>query len=206
MARKSGARMINSSMWQKYATVLITKQLEEIAEEYEKDVTTIVEEKLLETYKANVEASYTPRSSLGMETKEYNEYQKSREAKEGHKRRLHRKKQTYHHTGKFLEAIHTEVKNKVVKIVIDETATYDDGTPVTEVYEYLTKGTNGSEHQPYSYESENGLEFRKNYPTPKHLFEEHTREQMRGFLDNLAGNIENDRRYNSRKYTKKRRK
>ena len=28
-----------------------------------------------------------------------------------------------------------------------------------------------------------------NYPTPKHLFEEHTREQMKGFLDTLETDI-----------------
>ena len=44
MARKSGARMINSSRWQKYATVLVTKQLEQIADNLEKDAIKIIED------------------------------------------------------------------------------------------------------------------------------------------------------------------
>ena len=42
MARRTGARMINSSRWQKQATVLITKQLEQIADDVEKDATEII--------------------------------------------------------------------------------------------------------------------------------------------------------------------
>ena len=76
MARKSGARMINSSRWQKQATVLITKHLEQIAEEVEKDATKIIEDKLLETYKENVLASYSPRSEAGQEVQAYNESRK----------------------------------------------------------------------------------------------------------------------------------
>lgn len=194
----------NIGRFQKTATIHITKQLEQIADNLEKDATEIVKDKLLETYKNNVLASYSPRSEAGIEAKEYNEYQKSREAKEGYKRRLHRKKLTYYHTNTFIEAIKVEVQDKTVKIVIDENKTYDDGTPATEVYEYLTKGTNGSEGT-YAYQTDDGLTGAKNYPTPRHLFEEHTKEQMKGFLDNFEGNILNDKKYSSRKYTKKRR-
>ena len=202
MAKRMTARMINSSSWQKYATVMITKQLEQIADEVEKDATEIVKDKLLETYKNNVLASYSPRSEAGIEAKEYNKYQKSREQKLG--TRLHKQKLTYRHTNTFIEAVKVEVKDKYVKIVIDETKTYEDGTPVTDVYEYLTKGTNGSDGT-YAYQTDDGITGAKNYPTPRHLFEEHTREQMKGFLDNFEGNILNDERYNSRRYTKKRR-
>ena len=211
MARKSGARMINSSRWQKQATVLITKQLEQIAEEVEKDATKIVEDKLLETYKENVLASYSPRSEAGLEAKEYNEYQKSREAKEGYKRRLHRKKITYKHTNIFVNSIYTEVKNKTIKIKIKDEI-YPDGASTTQVYEWLTKGTKGSDKS-YPYIKVTGKDatdpnnystgWARNYPTPRHLFEEHTREHMKGFLKNFQGNIKND--YNKRKYKKKRR-
>lgn len=210
MARKSGARMINSSRWQKQATVLITKQLEQIAEEVEKDATKIVEDKLLETYKENVLASYSPRSEAGIEAQEYNQYQKSREAKEGYKRRLHKKKITYKHTNIFVNSIYTEVENKTIKIKIKDEI-YPDGASTTQVYEWLTKGTKGSE-KPYLYISVSGNStdpnsystgWGHNYPTPRHLFEEHTREQMKGFLENFQGNIKND--YNKRKYKKKRR-
>ena len=201
MARRTGARMINSSRWQKYATVLITKQLEQIADEVEKDATEIVKDKLLETYKENVLASYSPRSEAGIEAQEYNKSQKSKEAREGYKRRLHRKKITYKHTDTFIEAIKVEVKDKTVKIVIDKDRTYKDGTPVEKVYDYLVKGTDGGDRT-YAYQQDGEIMGARNYPTPRHLFEEHTREQMKGFLENFKGNIENN--YNQRRYRKRR--
>lgn len=214
MARKSGARMINSSRWQKQATVLITKQLEQIAEEVEKDATKIIEDKLLETYKENVLASYSPRSEAGQEVQAYNESRKQLEHKDrelGIKSRRGRKKLTYKHTNIFINSIYTEVKNKMVTIKIRDEQ-YPDGASTTQVYEWLTKGTEGSD-KPYPYVKVTGKDatdpnnystgWARNYPTPRHLFEEHTREQMKGFLENFQGNIKND--YNKRKYKKKRR-
>lgn len=214
MARKSGARMINSSRWQKQATVLITKQLEQIAEEVEKDATKIIEDKLLETYKENVLASYSPRSEAGQEVQAYNESRKQLEQKDrelGIKSRRGRKKLTYKHTNIFINSIYTEVKNKMVMIKIRDEQ-YPDGASTTQVYEWLTKGTEGSD-KPYPYVKVTGKDatdpnnystgWARNYPTPRHLFEEHTREQMKGFLENFQDNIKND--YNKRKYKKKRR-
>ena len=214
MARKSGARMINSSRWQKQATVLITKQLEQIAEEVEKDATKIIEDKLLETYKENVLASYSPRSEAGQEVQAYNESRKQLEQKDrelGIKSRRGRKKLTYKHTNIFINSIYTEVKNKMVMIKIRDEQ-YPDGASTTQVYEWLTKGTKGSDKS-YPYIKVTGKDatdpnnystgWARNYPTPRHLFEEHTREQMKGFLENFQGNIKND--YNKRKYKKKRR-
>ena len=214
MARKSGARMINSSRWQKQATVLITKQLEQIAEEVEKDATKIIEDKLLETYKENVLASYSPRSKAGQEVQAYNESRKQLEQKDrelGIKSRRGRKKLTYKHTNIFVDSIYTEVKNKTVMIKIRDEL-YPDGASTTQVYEWLTKGTEGSDKS-YPYIKVTGKDatdpnnystgWARNYPTPRHLFEEHTREQMKGFLENFQGNIKND--YNKRKYKKKRR-
>lgn len=207
MARKSGARMINSSRWQKYATVLVTKQLEQIANNIEKDATKIIEDKLLENYKENVLASYTPRSEAGLEAQEYNKYQKSREQKLG--TRLHKKKLTYRHTGIFLDSIYTEVKNKTVMIKIRDEQ-YPDGASTTQVYEWLTKGTKGSEKSyPYIKTSGNDTTnpdnystgWARNYPTPRHLFEEHTREYMKGFLASFEENIKND--YKKRKYKRR---
>ena len=215
MARKSGARMINSSRFQKYATVLITKQLEQIADTVEKDATKIIEDKLLETYKQNVLASYSPRSEAGQEVQAFNKAQKQREEQDkeeyGIKSRRSRKKLTYRHTNTFVNSIYTEVKNKTVMIKIRDEQ-YPDGASTTQVYEWLTKGTKGSE-KPYPYISVSGNStnpnnydtgWARNYPTPRHLFEEHTREQMKGFLDNFEANIKTD--YNNKKYRKKRRK
>ena len=214
MARRTGARMINSSRWQKQATVLITKQLKQIAEEVEKDATKIIEDKLLETYKENVLASYSPRSEAGQEVQAYNESRKQLEQKDrelGIKSRRGRKKLTYKHTNIFINSIYTEVKNKMVMIKIRDEQ-YPDGASTTQVYEWLTKGTEGSD-KPYPYVKVTGKDatdpnnystgWARNYPTPRHLFEEHTREQMKGFLENFQGNIKND--YNKRKYKKKRR-
>lgn len=214
MARRTGARMINSSRWQKQATVLITKQLEQIANDVEKDATKIIEDKLLETYKENVLASYSPRSEAGQEVQAYNESRKQLEQKDrelGIKSRRGRKKLTYKHTNIFINSIYTEVKNKMVMIKIRDEQ-YPDGASTTQVYEWLTKGTEGSD-KPYPYVKVTGKDgtdpnnystgWARNYPTPRHLFEEHTREQMKGFLENFQGNIKND--YNKRKYKKKRR-
>lgn len=217
MPKKLNARMINSSRWQKYATVLLTKQLEQIADDVEKDAAKIIEDKLLDTYKKNVLASYSPRSEAGIEVQKYNEYQKSRETKEGNKRRLSRKKLTYKHTNTFVDSIYTEVQNKtmtrgrVVKIKIKDEQ-YPDGASTTQVYKWLTKGTDGSEKS-YPYIKTTGKDmtnpnnyrtgWARNYPTPRHLFEEHTREEMKGFLDNFKANIKND--FAKRKYKKKRR-
>lgn len=212
MARKSGARMINSSRWQKYATVLVTKQLEQIADNLEKDATKIIEDKLLETYKTEVLASYSPRSEEGKAVQEYNQYQKSREAKEGYKRRLYRKKMTYEHTKIFENSIYTEVSNKTVKIKIRDEK-YPNGASTTQVYEWLTKGTKGNE-KPYPYIKVSGdstnpdsydTGWGHNYSTPRHLFEEHTREHMKEFLDDFKNSIERDKKYKSKKYAKKRR-
>ena len=215
MARKSGARMINSSRWQKQATVLITTHLEQIAEEVEKDATKIIEDKLLETYKENVLASYSPRSEAGQEVQAYNESRKQLEQEDralGIKSRRGRKRLTYRHTNIFVNSIYTEVKNKMVMIKIRDEQ-YPDGASTTQVYEWLTKGTEGSD-KPYPYVKVTGKDttdpnnystgWARNYPTPRHLFEEHTREQMKGFLDNFASNIKDN--YRGRRYKRKRRK
>lgn len=189
----------NFGKFQKYATVNITKQLQSIADEHEVIISKIVKDKLLKTYKENVLASYSPRSEKGIEVQEYNEYQKKREEKEH--RRFHKKKLTYRHTGTFLRAIKAIKKGKTVKIVIDGAATYEDGTPVTKVYEYLTKGTSGGE-ETYAYKTKNGITGGRNYPTPEHNFEEWTQVQMLGFLNSLEADIKNGKYYTKR-YLKK---
>lgn len=218
MAKKPKMRMINSSRWQKQATVLITKELEQIADKVGKDAAEIIKDKLYETYIKNVEASYTPRSEAGMEVKQYNDYQKSREKKEGNKRRLSRKTSTYQHTGKFLESIEAKIedtvsekgkKYKYVKIKIKDEI-HPSGKSTVQIYDWLTEGTDGGK-KPYPYvratkrNSTNPEDYStgwaRNYPTPVHLFEEHTRNEMKAFLDNFGANIKND--YKARKYKRK---
>lgn len=194
MPRKNGPRMINSSKWQKYATVLITNQLKKMAKETETNVSQLVADKLKETYKRNVLASYAPRSKKGFEVEAYNQERKRLEdedRKAGIKSpRRGRKRKTYVHTGTFLESVHVKIEDHLIKVVISNDKPYDDGKLPTDIYKYLTKGTDGGGTYAY-HDSRNGgeLMWAYNYPTPKHLFEEHTREQMKGFLDTLETDI-----------------
>ena len=190
----------NFGRFQKYATVNITKQLEAIAKETEVNVSKIVADKLEETYKTNVELSYGPRSEQGREVEAYNKQRKTLESedkKAGIKSpRRGRKKQTYHHTGTLLNSIYTEIEDHAVKIKIRDD-TYPDGASTIEVYEWLTQGTKGGGFYPYikqtgkdSTDPNNySTVWAYNYPTPAHLFEEHTKWQMEGFLDSLETDI-----------------
>lgn len=185
----------NFGQFQKYATVHISKQLEKIAKETEINVSKVVADKLEETYKTNVELSYGPRSQRGREVEAYNKEKKALEEEDkkvGIKSpRRGRKKQTYKHTGTFLESIHVEVEDHVVKVKISDDKPYDDGKLPSEIYEYLTKGTEGGGF--YSYhdqrDEEDTVSWAYNYPTPAHLFEEHTKAQMKGFLESLERDI-----------------
>lgn len=180
----------NFGRFQKYATVHITKQLQTIADEHEVIISKIVKDKLLEVYKKNVITSYTPRSAKGLEVQEYNKGPST-----------HKKKLTYRHTNTFLNAIKAVKDGKSVKIIIKADATYEDGTPVTKVYEYLTKGTAGGEKL-YAYTIKDSTYGARNYPTPEHNFEEWTRVEMLGFLNSLETDIKNGEYY-TRRYLKK---
>ena len=192
----------NFGQFQKYATVHISKQLEKIAKEIEINVSKVVADKLEETYKTNVELSYGPRSQRGREVEAYNKEKKALEEKDrkaGIKSpRRSRKKQTYKHTGIFLKSIYTEIENNVVKVKIRDDIYPDGGASTTQVYKWLTEGTRGGE-KPYPYIAHQGNDptdpdsystgWARNYPTPAHLFEEHTKLQMESFLNSLENDI-----------------
>ena len=191
----------NFGRFQKQATINITNKLEQAAKEIEVDIIKVTEDKLLETYKNNVLLSYSPRSRKGREVAEYNK--KAKEAEQADKEaginaRHRRKKLTYRHTNTFINAIQTEVEGNKIKIVLDDD-TYPNGKSVAEVYKYLTEGTMGGET--YTFVNEKGeTKWVYNYPTPAHLFEEHTKIQMRGFLENLDLNeYTNVRKYKLKK-------
>lgn len=204
----------NTGKFIKQATIEITKQLQNVAEKERRNVSKIVAEKLEQTYKENVLASYTPRTTRGQEIKIYNEsaakaeeeYNKGKQEK----KRFKRKKQTYHHTGIFLDSIYTKIDGSKIKVMV-RNQTYPDGASTIDVYKWLTKGTKGSD-KPYPYIKTKGGDktdpknykqgWSWNYPTPKHEFEKHTMLQMIGFMSTLASDIEN-RKYKSRKYYKK---
>ena len=180
----------NVGQFQKYATIVITKNLEQVAEETGVNVRRVIADKLKETYKDNLEASYGPRSTAG------------RQISKTHKK----KTSTYTHEHKLKEAVETIIDGKTVKVIINNTKTYNDGTPVTQVYEWLTKGTTPPKNSYYPYKLQNGFTtFYRNYPTPAHLFEEHTSIQMRGFLDSLSNEIKQGK-YTTYRYTGKKKK
>ena len=181
----------NFGQFQKYATVHLTKRLKEIAQATEVNVSKIVADKLEKTYKDNVLLSYGPRSQAGREVMAYNKKRKSLEDEDresGIKSpRRGRKKQTYKHSGTFLDSIRVEIEDKVVKVKISDDKPYDDGKFPSDIYVYLTEGTRGGGF--YSYhdkrDKEGSISWAYNYPTPAHLFEEHTKVQMKSFLDTL---------------------
>ena len=160
----------NFGQFQKYATVNIKKKLQKDADEIGVNVREIVAEKLKEVYIDNVLKSYGPRSP-------------------------HPKK-PYEHTGNtFVENIRVEIEDEPgigrnrVKIVLNNETYENDGhrdkdVTVRDVYQWLTEGTNGSGE--YWFKNENGKRPTAHYyPTPVHLFEQHTQLQMKGFLESL---------------------
>lgn len=180
----------NVNRFRKYAAVYITKALEKQAELIDLNVKKLVKDKLQETYVNNVRASYTPRSVKGQEIKEYNEST----GKGGHKKKL-----TYRHTNIFANSIYTKIDGRTIKVMIKDEK-YPNGASTTQVYKWLTEGTKGSKKSyPYIKHSGNDKSdpnsystgWARNYPTPAHLFEQHTKIQMKGFLDSLENDIKN---------------
>ena len=176
----------NIGQFQKYATVALTKHMQEVAEETGVNVRKVVADKLDETYKANVEASYSPRSPS--------------------------RKSSYEHTDTFLENIYVDIDGDKVKVMINENAKYNQMSERTvgQVYKFLTEGTVGGGYYPYWSDEDDSLQsepvkYAYNYPTPAHLFEEHTKLQMEGFLQSLEGDIRNGK-YNTFRYTGKKKK
>lgn len=164
----------NFGQFQRYATANITKRLRKAAENAQANIEQEIAEELEKTYKENVEKSYSPRHSG-----------------------------SYEHTGLFLESIHAVVEKDPgigrdrVKIVFDEDVEYpptyiqgEDGqlhertVTVRDVYQFLTEGTKGGGYYVYG-KNPDVRNVSYNYPTPAHLFEQHTKIQMKSFLNNL---------------------
>lgn len=171
----------NFGRTQRYATVNLTKYLQKKTEEIQVNVREVIAKELERTYKDNVSASYSPRG-----------------------------KGSYKHVGDiFLRSIHTEIEHEPgigrdrVKIVFDEDKAYpatyttdEEGRlipqqkTVRDVYEYLTEGTAGGGY--YYFQGSDGDLIRSyNYPTPPHNFEEHTKLDMKGFLEGLSLDVKN---------------
>ena len=183
--------------FREHAAVFITKELEKEAEEVGVNVRRVVADKLEESYKRNLELSYTPRSAEGWETMMHNE-----DPYTTHKRKL-----TYKHTNTLKDkGVYVDITDDLVAVKIKEVQ-YDDGkkNPRTtiDVYNYLTKGTQATGEN-YAYKAKDGtISGGNNYPTEIHRFEDWTRVEMRGFIDSLKGNLKN---YTSYRYTGKKKK
>lgn len=192
------SRMINSSRWQKQATILITKELQAIADDTGVNVRQVIADKLKESYKQNLKASYTPRSVKGWETMANNDFSDKK-----HKRKL-----TYHHTNTLYDSVYASIEGNYVRIRLRDNE-YDKGAghsvSVEEVYNYLTKGTNKHIGVNYAYTADGKTSGGINYPTEKHHFEDWTRLEMLGFLDTLNEDVKNGK-YTTYRYTGKKKK
>lgn len=188
----------NFGRFQKDLTINIQKHLMKKAEELRTDVELVVADKLEETHKTNVIASYYPRARSEQAKVEYNKTKKAEELEDkniGINSRRSRKKLGYTHTGTLENAIHSKIEHKNryesrVKIVVESVEYPDTGhrksgpVSTTEVYEWLKNGTTGGGH--YWFTNKDGQRpTAYNYPTPAHLFEQHTIVQMKGFLSTL---------------------
>ena len=154
----------NFGRFQKYATINLTKKMQQIAEITQNNLQEDIADKLLEVYTHNVELSYTPTGDG-----------------------------SYVHTGTFLENITTEIEKDKVKIVIlNKKYEQPKERTTTQVYKFLTEGTKGGGD--YAYFNKDGghppIKFAYNHPTPAHLFEQHTQIQMKGYLESIKTDIE----------------
>ena len=170
-------------------SILITKQLQELAELEELRVKAIIRDKLEGTYKYQVRESYTPATINGQKIQEYNANHK------------HKKKLTYHHTGIFANSVKAVIDKNTVKVVIKD-ASYPDGATTAEVYEWLTKGTTKNPKKG-SYPYLQGQNFSMYHSQSIHPFEAHTLNIMEGFLNSLATDIDQNGDKHYKRYKRK---
>lgn len=168
----------------KGVSILITKELQKIADDVAVRVKPIVRDELEKTYRLNVYETYAPISNSGKAVKEHNDSH------------THKQSQPYHHTGIFVNSTKAVIDGSVVKMVIEDHM-YPDGASTTQVYEWLTKGTTKTPvNDSYPYIKKSGGEYSTGWatynPTPEHKFEQKTLAEMEIFLDNLIIDIKNN--------------
>ena len=150
----------NFGRFQRQATINLTKRLQKTATKVRKNIQEAIAQELKEKYIANIEASYTSSD--------------------------------YEHTYTLVESVGVEIEEKNlsesrVKIVLTDDI-YPNGRTVSQVHEYLTKGTT-SEGKTYKFfdEGDSSMPWKTavSHDTPIHDFELHTQLQMKGFLESL---------------------
>lgn len=170
--------------------VIIQKYLENIANEARIRVKPIIRDELERTLRAEIYASYVPATKKGQETQEYNKTHK------------HQKVQSYHHTGTLTSSIHGTIDGSIVKAGPMEGITYEDGTPVEDVYNYLKFGTTDTPKKDVFNYGEG--KFSQYISQEPHNFEARTREYMNTFLKDLAIDLQQHPERYSEKYRNKR--
>lgn len=166
--------------FEKQLTILITKEMKEVAGEISRGAKIALRNELEEQHKHDVYSTYAPIQQSGKDTAKYNDEHK------------HQKKQPYHHSGLLIRSIHGVIDGDEVKIELDD-AKYEDGTSVRDVYEYLDKGTKGSEHDMYILGGKKSHTPYVGYVrTPPHRFKRMTLDHMENYIHNtLIPDIQN---------------
>lgn len=170
-------------------SVKLLKSLQEIADDVAIRVKPIVRDKLESELRYQLYQSYTPATQKGKEIREYNESN------------THQKKNLYHHTGLLASSVYGTIDGDIVKANIKDQK-YDNGASTTEVYDYLKFGTTDKPKN-YIYDYANNSKYAMYVSQEPHNFEARTREEMKRFLDELAGDLHNDPGKYSDKYTNK---
>lgn len=167
----------------KEMSILITKQLQAIADDVAIRVRPLVRDELERTHRANIYDSYVP-------------------AVNG----------TYHHTGTLASSVKGLIDGNAVKAVIEDKEFPNDvrspnaATSTVEVYEILKNGSTANpKADSYPYRGNNGkIEWSMYIQQKPHNFEQRTLEDMEIFLDELAANLKNHPEWYTRKYKNKR--
>lgn len=182
-------RQNNKGHITKELSILVTKKLQQVANEVEYNIKPLIRDKLEEEHIHNVYSSFGPITESGKEVKKYNEEHK------------HQKKQPYHHTGILLRNIKGVINGNVVKIEIGEEHYPDSDKPgkyqgkrtARQVYEWLKYGTPAeATNEYYRFKNDNGeLPLSAYVATPKHDFEKRTLQHMEKYLQDLESDIKN---------------
>ena len=164
----------------KQLSILITKHLQEIAADCEEKVKDVIREKLEDQHKHDVYSTYNPIQISGKKVEENN------------RKKKHKMKQPYHHSGTLIRSIRGVIDENTVVIKLDDEQ-YPDGTSVDDVYEWLDKGTSESEYDVYILGGKNSHTPYVGYePQPRHGYRKLTMDNMQNFMKNeLIPNIEN---------------
>lgn len=186
----------------KNLTKKITVYLEAEAKDITEHVIPDVENKLYQLIQANMYHSFGPKSSRGKAIAERNAKRRAQELDENNIDPISRKeKNLYHSTGDLRRNVGTEVKGNTISLVVseDDYGEYNNAPTYDEVYNYLEEGTDGSGDKTYGHKINGEHVGGYNYPTPPHLFEAHTINQIKGYIENIEHKI------NTKTYHKRRR-